>query len=123
MTRTIRLSRKYRGRRIDFGYGTDRTAALMAMFGLSGRCIAQNCGFSSPSLVYYRNHKSGIRIRDFRDGNSPVAALVIKRLAPQAGAILDAHLERMENAGYPVVLRIPGLRSTIRSLIRQKLLV
>jgi len=94
----------------------------MAMFGLSGRCIAEYCGFSSPSLVYYRNKQSGIRIRDFRDGKSPMAALVISRLATRAGKVLDEHLERNDAAGHTVQLRISGLRTTVRGLVRRKVL-
>jgi hypothetical protein len=122
-TKTITLRARKVGHRLDFYQkGPERTAEIMSLFGLAAKFTAQVCNLSSPQLVYYRNRKCNIRIRDFRDGKSPMAAFLVGHFIHRAEKILDAHLENLENSDRPVELQIEGQTLQTQTVIRRLLL-
>ena len=117
-TKVIRMKRR---RRVDLRRaGVDRTASMMAMFGFSARCIAEACGFASPSLVYYRNRQANLRLTDFRNGKSPMAILVLQKLRGAGERILDEHLERQVHT--PHAMRIHGIRMQLPAYVQKEML-
>ena len=72
----------------------DFEAAILGSFGFSARHIAEKTGLSTGQ-AYYRLKLAGVKLRDYRNGVSPVANEVIKRARPFASRGIDDHI-RME---------------------------
>lgn len=58
--------------------GADFQCIVYGAMGFSARHIGKKLGFSS-SQVYYRMKKAHLRIRDYRNGESPLSELMFRR--------------------------------------------
>ncbi len=56
---------------------------ILGGMGLSTKCIMERTGLTH-SQVTYRLHKAGVKRKDYRDGTSDMAHLVIDRLLPRS---------------------------------------
>lgn len=56
-------------------------AVLLALLGFSARCIADEVGLRGQNQVYYLLRKREVRLRDYRNGLSPMAQYVIRSSA------------------------------------------
>ena len=68
------MSRKtapVKSKRIDWNAPNEILVGVLSHHGLHARAIGRITGIS-PSAVYYRNRKRGIRIKDYREGAGPV---------------------------------------------------
>jgi hypothetical protein len=70
-----------------------RLAEMMGMAGFSYKAIMRTLGMNS-SEVKYRLHRLGVRVRAYRDGETPLAKQVIGRLDEVAQKRLVDNLEK-----------------------------
>jgi hypothetical protein len=87
-------------RRVDFyNEVEDHTCILLASLGFSTRYICERTDLS-PSQVTYRLRKAGLTTEnhasrlDFRNGTSPMAAVVLGQVREVADAQLIKHLKK-----------------------------
>lgn len=64
--------------RIDWENLSNILCAHLAQYGLHGQVIANNTGLSRAQ-VYYRLQKVGIKLRDYRDGETHPAREIINK--------------------------------------------
>ena len=77
----------------------DFHACLLATLGFSVKVITQQTGLSG-GRVYYRLKKAQIKIKEYRNGVSPIAQLVIDNSKIKAAKQLTTYLhERLEISG------------------------
>ena len=76
--------------------GEDFQCVVLGALGFSADNIGQQCGLSRGQ-VYYRMRKAGLRLRDYRDGRTPVAKAVVRHAKGYAvqvvRKVLVAHIE------------------------------
>jgi hypothetical protein len=116
--KVIKLRRR---RQVDFENNPmDHLALVMSMYGFSAKFTASTCGWRQPGRVYYRNHLANLRIRDFREGKSPMAIVVLQSLSGKTNEILAQHLGRQEEGVAP--LKVDGVKGKPRTFIRRNML-
>ncbi len=85
---------KAKPRKVDFlMYDEDYRTAFLAAMGMSTRFIERSTGLS-PCQIGYRKHKAGIRVTDYRNGDSWVARAMLKTGMDVAGHGLSDYLKR-----------------------------
>jgi len=77
MPRTKRKKPK-QSRRIDWSMVDNLDCVNLVNHGLHGDTIARATGLSRGQ-VYYRAKCVGVRLRNYRDGKGPVAAVLLRR--------------------------------------------
>jgi hypothetical protein len=80
--------------RIDWSDRHNLSAAMLAEHGLHGAAIARHTGLSLGA-VYYRNKRCGIKLRDYRDGKSGPAVMLIRGFAVKNMTVKTEHEAKM----------------------------
>ena len=65
-------------RRINYRAADTFLCCRLALLGFSTKLIMEKCHLSKPQVLY-RLRKVRIRLRDYRNGNSEIASIVIQR--------------------------------------------
>jgi|SoimicMinimDraft_3_1059731.scaffolds.fasta_scaffold117807_2 hypothetical protein len=82
-------------RRVDFGlHKQDFEAALLGSLGQSTVAISANTQLSKGQVTY-RLRKAGVRLGDYRSGESTIARLVMRNMRPVLERELHAHLKQL----------------------------
>lgn len=82
-------------RRVDFFiHKSDFEAALMGSLGQSTSAIVVKTGLSKGKVTY-RLRKAGVRLGDYRSGESAIARLVLRNMRPTLERELHAHLKSL----------------------------
>jgi hypothetical protein len=82
-------------RRVDFYiYKEDFEAALMGSLGQSAAAISAKTGLTKGKVTY-RLRKAGVRLGDYRSGESSIARLVLRNMRPTLERELHAHLKKL----------------------------
>lgn len=74
--------------------GQDFTCALYGSLGFSSRFIIQATGLTT-SQIAYRLRRGRIRRTDYRNGESPMAAVILRRTRNIAIPRVEEHLRRV----------------------------
>jgi hypothetical protein len=84
-----------KARRVDFYiYKEDFEAALMGSLGQSAAAISSKTGLTKGKVTY-RLRKAGVRLGDYRSGESSIARLVLRNMRPTLERELYAHLKSL----------------------------
>lgn len=70
-------------RRVTWLDDDDLRCALLAKLGFSTKMICETTGLT-PCQVSYRLNKARIKRKDYRDGESDMAELVVRRCVPES---------------------------------------
>jgi hypothetical protein len=82
-------------RRVDFGlHKQDFEAALLGSLGQSTLSIAVSTQLSRGQVTY-RLRKAGVRLGDYRSGQSTIARLVMRNMRPVLERELHDHLRKL----------------------------
>lgn len=76
-------------KRVDWNLPENLAAGMLSQYGLHAHAIAKATGLS-VSRIYYRNKKTGIRIRDYRNGQGPIARVIIENYSIDRISILPS---------------------------------
>ena len=71
-------------RKVNWQSNEDLQCAILGAIGMSTKCISQRTGLT-PCQVSYRLGKGQIKRADYRNGESDMAELVIRRAIPKTG--------------------------------------
>lgn len=86
---------RQKARRVDFYiYKEDFEAALMGSLGQSAAAISAKTGLTKGKVTY-RLRKAGVRLGDYRSGESTIARLVLRNMRPSLERELHAHLKKL----------------------------
>lgn len=92
----MEATRKAKPRRVDFYiYKQDFDAVLYGSLGQTTAAIAASTKFSKGQ-VSYRLRKAGVRLNDYRSGQSHIAKVVLKNMRPTLERELYAVLKQLE---------------------------
>jgi len=82
-------------RKVDFYiYKEDFEAALLGSLGQSAMAICAKTGLTKGKVTY-RLRKAGVRLGDYRNGESSIARLVLRNMRPTLERELHAHLKAL----------------------------
>jgi hypothetical protein len=82
-------------RRVDFGlHKSDFEAALLGSLGQSAISISSKTQLTKGQVTY-RLRKAGVRLGDYRSGESTIARLVMRNMRPVLERELHAHLKQL----------------------------
>jgi hypothetical protein len=86
---------RQKARKVDFYiYKEDFEAALMGSLGQSAAAISAKTGLTKGKVTY-RLRKAGVRLGDYRSGESSIARLVLRNMRPTLERELYAHLKSL----------------------------
>lgn len=82
-------------RKVDFYiYKEDFEAALMGSLGQSAAAISAKTGLTKGKVTY-RLRKAGVKLGDYRSGESTIARMVLRNMRPTLERELHAHLKKL----------------------------
>jgi hypothetical protein len=82
-------------RRVDFEiYEQDFEAALYGSLGQSAASISIRTKLTKGQVTY-RLRKAGVRLGDYRSGDSTIARMVLRNMRPVLERELHAHLKKL----------------------------
>jgi hypothetical protein len=89
------MAEKAKPRRVDFEiYKQDFEAALYGSLGLTAASISSRTQLSKGQVTY-RLRKAGVRLGDYRSGESTIARMVLRNMRPVLERELHAHLKNL----------------------------